>query len=241
MRQEFFFLLSKINKGDAILDVGPMEGAEIEELVAANDGHVTCMNLKGKTPVEGAAYVPAGSPSRLPAEGGEFDVVTCIHMLSFIGLGGFGMHDDELRFVPPEFSRVLQDDGKVILAVPVGMPNIHRLKEGMVHVFHRDEIVNLFSEFNLADEQYFVPGEEHEVDWLSFCESEGIVNRTVVQVGLFEFTKASVKPKAKDKKKKKSPPAKKKPPVVEIVDPPKGWHPDGILEEQAAELVEAEG
>ena len=195
-----------------------MEGAEIEELVAANDGHVTCMNLKGKTPVEGAAYVPAGSPSNLPAEGGEFDVVACIHMLNFVGLGGFGMHDAELAFVPPEFSRVLQDDGKVILAVPVGLPNIHRLKEGMVHVFHRDEIVDLFSEFNLADEQYFVPGGEYKVDWLSFCESEGIENRTVKQVGLFEFTKASVKGKGKDKKKKKPAPKVEAPVLVEVGD-----------------------
>ena len=232
MRQEFIWLQSKINKGDAVLDVGPLEGAEVEVLVA-EAGHVTCVNLKGKTPVDGAAYVPCGSASRLPSEGGEFDVVAAVHLLNFVGMGAFGLNEDEIVFVPAEFSRVLQDDGRVLLAVPVGIPNVHRLKEGMTHVFHRDEIVNLFSEFNLVSEDYITSDMAGGFDWDEIYENEGVENRAVKQVGLFEFSKASVKPQAKSKKKKK--------PVPEI-ESPISMEADSVFkvnENISPELVEA--
>ena len=143
-----------------------------------------------------------------------------VHLFNFVGLGAFGLNENEMVFIPAEFSRVLQDDGRVLIVVPVGIPNVHRLKEGMTHVFHRDEIINLFSEFNLVSEKYFVPGENYAVDWLSFCNSEGIENRTVKQVGLYEFSKASVKGKGKGKKNKRP---------VPVIDTPISMEADSVF------------
>ena len=49
----------RLTKLDNILDIGPMEGVEVSEFVEAGLS-ITCLNVKGKTPVKGAAYWPAG-------------------------------------------------------------------------------------------------------------------------------------------------------------------------------------
>jgi hypothetical protein len=189
MRPEVAWILERIESPDDseaaspkdILDYGPLEGIEVTRLAAA--GHqVTCLNLLGKTAVEGATYVD--SAESLAA--GEFDICISVHLFA-LGLIAWA------EVVAHSLAQLARPGGRIFVAVPVGMPGeAHARQFGQMRVFARANIIEIFRELSqaeLVNEAYFEHGQP--VFWDDIQGGQGIAGKEIVQVGAYEFRKAS--------------------------------------------------
>lgn len=193
MRESARWALEQLNGDEAVLDVGGMEGGEVAAFLENADS-VSVVNFRGKTPIDGAAYFPAGNVGALPAESGEYDVVVSVNFIGFLGMGAYGLTEQNaLGRLASEMRRVLQPGGLVLVSGPVGRPEISRIRQGAIHVYHRDEIVEAFAGFELVDEAYIVDGNVSGWPWgrLKLWLQSAVENKALRSEGCYVFAKAN--------------------------------------------------
>lgn len=180
MRAEVEWMLEKIKESDphgTALDYGPLEGEEL--LALAGMGlDVTAMNLLGKTPVEGVEYIPPGELAKL----GTYDLVICAHVLALNGAR-----------TAVALAALLKPGCSLWMCVPVGLPQIQFSRfYGWMRVFSRDEVTNLFAGYAALESEHYLPA-----SWEAMKERPGILNKEIVQVGVFQFKNPQAKRKGK--------------------------------------------
>ena len=183
MRPEVAWIVERLPQGGRVLDYGPLEGAEVAGL--AGVCQATCLNLLGKTPVEGARYVDSVDE----LEAGVFDAALCVHAFG-LGLMAWG------ELTAHALCQLVRPGGRVFVAAPVGTPGMAVVRQyGSMRVFTRESVVEIFhtiTQAELAEEAYFERGQP--VEWEALRGWPGVIGKEIVQVGAFAFVKANPQP-----------------------------------------------
>ncbi len=128
-------------------------------------------------------FIP-GNILALPFENNSIDSLSCLHVIEHIGLGRYGddVNPDGYIQAAKELSRVLSNDGKLLLGTPIGIEKVcfdaHR-------VFAYETILKIFNELKLL-EFNFIPD---KADKIIYTADPKITVNSRYGCGLFVFTK----------------------------------------------------
>lgn len=184
----------------SVLDVGAMEGAEVKSL-HEKGFHVSVLNVLGRSPVEGVAYLDVGSPDNTAFNDDEFDAVTIVDAYAYMMAGAYGMNAQEGIGFPEEVYRITRPGGVVSMCVPVGKPGIFQSREGAISVFIPMEATLPFqmAGFELVESDHWFR-KWRQKRFAIIAQQDGIVDKEINQIGYYLLQK----PKKESSKKKKS-------------------------------------
>ena len=130
-----------------LLDVGSADAQYHWELIATGAA-CTFQDVRPFTPslhpsILERITLHVGAPPFPPSFNDNFDLVTCVSVLDHVGLPAYGQPKDSnaLNTLVTALRDVMQDEGALLLTVPVGIPTVYN---SVQCVFSLDELLSFF-------------------------------------------------------------------------------------------------
>lgn len=96
----------------------------------------------------------------MPYPNKSFDAITCISTIEHIGLSAYGDPNYESgdKLALEKMRDVLKADGRLILTTPFsGSAKLMTWKNSIERIYDYDTLMNLFGEFNVLKEEFYIP------------------------------------------------------------------------------------